>query len=106
MTSCSISRNTLDVDGSSMLDNTLIVFFSEVSIIGDGIDAQHDPKNTPLAVIGGKNIGHVGGRCLRYTTRTTNDFWTTVGRQLGLDKAYVMGNPGDNHGGLPELFPA
>jgi hypothetical protein len=30
---------TLDVDGSSMLDNTLIVFFSEVSIIGDGIDA-------------------------------------------------------------------
>ena len=64
------------------------------------------PKNTPLAVIGGKNLGHVGGRCLRYTTRTTNDFWTTVGRQLGLDQAYVMGNPGDNHGGLPELFPA
>jgi hypothetical protein len=98
--------NTLDVDGSSMLDNTLIVFFSEVSIIGDGIDAQHDPKNTPLAVIGGKNVGHVGGRCLRYTNRTTNDFWTAVGRQLGLDSTYVMGNPTDNNGGFPELFPA
>ncbi len=97
---------TLDVDGSSMLDNTLIVFFSEVSIIGDGIDAQHDPKNTPLAVIGGKNVGHVGGRCLRYTTRTTNDFWTAIGRQLGLDKAFIMGNATDNTGGFPELFPA
>ena len=89
-----------------MLDNTLIVFFSEVSIIGDGIEAQHDAKNTPLAVIGGKNLGHIGGRCLRYKTRTTNDFWTTVGRQLGLDPAFVMGNPTDNHGGLPELFSA
>jgi hypothetical protein len=92
-----------------MLDNTLIVFFSEVSIIGDGIDAQHDPKNTPLAVIGGKNLGNVGGRCLRYTTRTTNDLWTTVGRQLGLDSNFVMGNATDNHvgsPGLPELFPA
>ncbi len=95
---------TKDVDGGSMLDNTLIVFFSEVSIIGDGIDAQHDPKNTPLALIGGRNIGHVGGRCLRYTTRTTNDFWTTIGRQLGLTPDFIMGNPSDNFGGLPELF--
>ncbi len=95
---------TPDVDGTSMLDNTLIVFFSEVSIIGDGIDAQHDPRNTPLAVIGGKNVGHVGGRCLRYTTRSTNDLWTTIGQKLGLAPSFIMGNPSDNFGGLPELF--
>jgi hypothetical protein len=95
---------TPDVDGSTMLDNTLIVFFSEVAIIGDGIDAQHDRNNTPLAVVGGKNLGHLGGRCLRYTARTTNDFWTTVGRKLSLDAGFVMGNPGDNSGTLGELF--
>ncbi|HVJ18057.1 MAG TPA: DUF1552 domain-containing protein [Polyangiaceae bacterium] len=95
---------TPESDGSSMLDNTLIVFFSEVAIIGDGIDAQHDATNTPLAMIGGKNLGNVGGRCLRYQTRTTNDFWTTVGQKLGLGEDFVMGNPADNHGLLSELF--
>jgi hypothetical protein len=94
---------TPDVDGSMMLDNTLIVFFSEVSIIGDGIDAQHDPNNTPLAVIGGSSLGHVGGRCLRYTNRNTNDFWATVQQRLGLD-ATEFGNPEDNTGEMSELF--
>jgi hypothetical protein len=51
------------IKDSSMLDNTLIVFFSDVSIIGDGIDAQH-----------------------------------------GLPPSFIMGNPSDNFGGLPELF--
>jgi hypothetical protein len=95
---------TKDVDGSSMLDNTLIVFFSEVSITGDGIDAQHDPNNTPLALIGGKNLGHQGGRCLRYGNRSTSDFWTTVGRKLGLGETFVMGDPASHQGTLSELF--
>jgi hypothetical protein len=96
--------STQDVDGSSMLDNTLIVFFSEVSIIGDGIDAQHDATNTPLALIGGKNLGHQGGRCLRYANRSTNDFWTTLGRKLGLGESFVMGDPASHEGTLGELF--
>jgi hypothetical protein len=95
---------TPDIDGSSMLDNTLIVFFSEVSITGDGIDAQHDPNNTPLALIGGKNLGHQGGRCLRYRNRSTNDFWTTIGRKLGLGETFVMGDPASHQGTLGELF--
>jgi hypothetical protein len=94
---------TPDVDGASLLDNTLIVFFSEVSIIGDGIDAQHSATNTPLAIIGGRALGHTGGRCLRYTNHTTNDLWAAVAPQFGVPMT-AFGNPGDNHGPLPELF--
>ncbi len=96
--------STPDADGSSMLDNTLIVFFGEVSITGDGVAAQHSYKNTPLVMLGGKNIGNVGGRCLRYTGRNTMDFWTSVGRQLGLAEDFVQGEPDFSSGGLPELF--
>jgi hypothetical protein len=93
----------VDSDGSPMIDNTLIVFFSEVTITGDGIAAQHAADNTPLAVIGGKNIGHSGGRCLRYQGRTTNDFWATVQQRFGVERQQ-FGKASDNHGGLPELF--
>jgi hypothetical protein len=95
--------NTEEADGTSLLDNTLIVFFSEVSITGDGIDASHDVGNTPLAVIGGNAMGHTGGRHLSYTNRSTNDFWATVGKQLGADMT-TFGNPEDNSGELAELF--
>ncbi len=94
---------TPDVDGSSMLANTLVVLFSEVSIIGDGIDAQHHVGNTPLALIGGSALGNEGGRCLRYTGRSTNDFWLTIAQKFGVELTRV-GEPGDNRGPLPELL--
>ena len=95
---------TPDVDGSSMLDNTLLVLYAEVSIAGNGTAAIHSHANTPLVMIGGKNIGHVGGRYLRYRRRNTTDFWTSVGRQFGLAEDFVMGDPAIGNGGLPELF--
>jgi hypothetical protein len=50
----------------TMLDNTMILFFSE--------NAQyHEPKDIPLAIIGGKNLGNVGNRVVRYATRQVND---------------------------------
>ncbi|MEE9381899.1 MAG: DUF1552 domain-containing protein [Nannocystaceae bacterium] len=93
-----------DLDGNTVLDNTLVVFFSEVMITGDGIAAQHAGDNAPLAIIGGRRAtGHVGGRCLGYSDRSTNDFWATVQQRLGID-ATSFGNSEHNSGGLSELF--
>jgi hypothetical protein len=96
---------TPDLAGGTMLDNTLLVFFSEVTITGEGIAAQHAADNTPLVMIGGKALGHSGGRCLRFGSGTTNDFWATVQQRFGVPRE-TFGKASDNHGGLAELFTA
>ncbi|MDX2055513.1 MAG: DUF1552 domain-containing protein [Polyangiaceae bacterium] len=95
--------NTPDIGGGTLLDNTLIVFFSEVAITGDGLNAQHDSRNIPLLMIGGQALGNEGGRCLQYSGHTTNDFWATVAPKLGvaMDR---FGKPESNTGKLAELF--
>ncbi|GEM_PF-1709054 len=95
--------NTPDIGGGTILDNTLIVFFSEVAITGNGLNGQHDSSNIPLLMIGGQALGNQGGRCLQYSGRTTNDFWATIAPKLGVAMDN-FGNPGSNTGKLPELF--
>jgi hypothetical protein len=85
-----------EADGSSLLDNTLVPFFSEVA-------QYHEHNDIPFALFGGRKLGHTGGRALRYPGRTPSDVWLPVARAFGVD----MGSFGDaqyNAGPLPELF--
>jgi hypothetical protein len=83
-------------DGSSLLDNTMVPFFSEVG-------QYHEHNDVPFALFGGKRLGLTGGRCLTYPGRTPNDVWVGAARAFGveLDK---FGDPMLNGGPLPELF--
>jgi hypothetical protein len=83
-------------DGSSLLDNTLVPFFSEVG-------QYHEHNDIPFALFGGKKLGLTGGRCLTYPGRTPNDVWVGAARAFGVDLP-VFGDPTLNGGQLPELF--
>jgi hypothetical protein len=85
-----------EVDGSSLLDNTMVPFFSEVGQF-------HEHNDVPFALFGGKRFGLTGGRCLTYPGRTPNDVWVGVARAFGVDLP-SFGDAGLNAGPLPELF--
>jgi hypothetical protein len=85
-----------DADGSSVLDNTLIVLSSDVA-------QYHEFTNIPMVLFGGKNLGLKGGRCLHYTGRTPSDVWTAVAGAFGVPMT-AFGDPAYNKGPLPELF--
>jgi hypothetical protein len=81
----------------TMLDNTMILFFSE--------NAQyHEPKDIPLAIIGGKNLGHVGNRVLRYTTtRQVNDVGLSILKAFQVPRT-TWGDARWFKGAAPEVF--
>lgn len=88
--------NTPEGDGS-VLDNTLIVFFCEVG-------QRHEHNDLPIAIIGGKNLGHPGGaRCLKYPDRNSNDLGFTIMNQLGVE-IDRFGDAEFQGGALQELF--
>lgn len=71
-------RATPDVDGRTLLDNTLIVVWSEMRL------GVHTFDGVPIQLIGGAGGRLVGNRLLRYDHRPTNDLWLAVARALGL----------------------
>ena len=83
-------------DGSSLLDNTMVPFFSEVG-------QYHEHNDVPFAFFGGKKFGLTGGRCLTYPGRTPNDVWVGAARAFGVDMP-AFGDAPLNAGPLPELF--
>ena len=91
-------RDTPDLDGSSLLDNTLVVVFSEMSVAD-----PHTFTEVPIQLFGGANLGLGGGRKLDFAGRSTNDLWLTVGRALGLELD-CFGLPEHCDGPLPGLF--
>ena len=80
-----------DVDGNSLLDNTVVVYVTEVSRRWD-----HDQRNMPLLVFGGKNTGLKGGTFLKIAdgplptqtgltgNRPFNDFWLALAPAFGV----------------------
>ena len=83
---------TIDVDGNSLLDNTVVVYVSEI-----GRAYDHDMRNVPFLVFGGKNTGIHGGRFLKVTggplatvdgaatgNRPTNDAWLALAPIFGV----------------------
>jgi hypothetical protein len=83
-------------DGSSLLDNTMVPFFSEVGQF-------HEHNDVPFALFGGKKFGLQGGRALRYPGRTPNDIWVSVAKLFGVEMP-TFGDAALNAGPLPELF--
>jgi len=81
-----------DVDGGQLIDNTIIVYLTEVARAYD-----HNQQNMPLIVFGGKNTGLKGGTFLKVTggalgqqtggtgNRPFNDFWLSLMPKFGVD---------------------
>ena len=87
--------NQPDVDGGKLIDNTIIVYLTEVARAND-----HNQQNMPLIVFGGKNTGLKGGTFLKVTggplpqqqpggagsgNRPFNDLWLTLLPKFGVD---------------------
>jgi hypothetical protein len=75
-------KNTPESDGSSMLDNTLVVFFSDVSI-----GNNHDWRRMPVIFFGGKSVGLRQGRWLDMQGRYMNDIWASTLAAFGVPLA-------------------
>ncbi len=100
-----------DLDGNSLLDNTLVVYVTEESRRWD-----HDMRNVPLAVFGGKNTGLAGGTFLKITdgplpsltgattgNRPFNDFWLALAGSFGVPLT-SLGAATQFTGALPGVF--
>jgi len=83
---------TIDFDGNTLLDNTVVVYLSEI-----GRAYDHDQRNIPMLVFGGKNTGIKGGQYLKVTggplasvdpgggNRPMNDLWLALAPVFGVD---------------------
>lgn len=72
-------KNTPEGDGTSMLDNTLLFYFSEIY---DG--PSHSNENVPVTLHGGSALRLKGGRHLKYGGRSTNDIWAAIAQAFGV----------------------
>lgn len=68
--------------GETLLDHTLVIYFSECSI-GD----DHSPKNMPVALFGGKFLNMNRGQYIDYgpSSLYINDVWTSLLNAWGLN---------------------
>jgi hypothetical protein len=98
----------LDVDGNSLLDNTVVAYVSEV-----GRAYDHDQRNVPFLVFGGKNTKIQGGQFLKITSgpeqgldgpgtnRRLNDAWLALAPIFGINDMTSLGNTMQYSGPLP-----
>lgn len=84
--------------GGNMLDNTLVVYFSDVMI-----GSAHSIEDNPVLLFGGKFLGLQGGSFLQFTGRTFADVWVETFRRLNLNTTQ-WGAPDWNRGALPGLY--
>jgi hypothetical protein len=91
-------RDTPDIDGtSSLLDNTLVVYLSEVA------RGNHTFDDMPIVLLGGAGVGLVGDRVAAHPGRSTNDLWLTIAEKFGTDLGQ-LGEPEQSSGPLPDLL--
>ena len=98
-----------DVDGSSLLDNTVVAYVTEVARAYD-----HNQQNMPFLVFGGKNTRVQGGTFLKAKggslpsidggtgNRPTNDAWLALAPVFGLTMT-SLGASGQSTGPLPGI---
>jgi hypothetical protein len=92
-------RDTPDFDGSgSLLDNTLVLYFSEVAV-----GWTHSFDDLPIALFGGANVGLQGGPVVSYPGRSTNDLWLAIASAFGVELG-SLGDEGQSTGPLEGLF--
>ncbi|MEO6600673.1 MAG: DUF1552 domain-containing protein [Polyangiaceae bacterium] len=83
---------TPDIDGDMLLDNTIVVYVTEVARAWD-----HNQQNMPIIVFGGKNTGVKGGTYLKVSdgqlagqvsgnaNRPYNDLWLALAPKFGVN---------------------
>jgi hypothetical protein len=74
-------RSLTDVDGKSLLDNTVVAYVTEI-----GRAYDHDFTNNPMAVFGGGGGRIKGNRFFDFSTshRPTNDLWLALAPVFGV----------------------
>jgi hypothetical protein len=88
-----------DADGTSVLDNTLVIWGSE---LGRGWD--HDISNVPFVFAGGAAGKLSGGRYLQVTSQRQNRVLVTACHAMGLTDVETFGSLDDDVGPLPGLL--
>jgi hypothetical protein len=88
---------TEEADGSSMLDNTLLLWGNEL-----GAGNTHDYQNIPWLLAGGSSYFKMG-RSLKYDHKPHNDLLVSVCHAMGLADVTTFGIPGCCTGALPGL---
>jgi len=101
---------TPDVDGNMLIDNTVIVYLTEVGRAWD-----HNQTNMPLMVFGGKNTKVKGGTYLKVSggslptrdggsgNRPFNDLWLALAPVFGVTMS-SLGAQTQYTGPLPGVF--
>jgi hypothetical protein len=101
---------TPDIDGNMLIDNTVIVYVTEVARAWD-----HNQQNVPLLVFGGKNTGVKGGTYLKVGggslpaqtggtgNRPFNDVWLALAPKFGVTMS-SLGAATQSTGPLPGIF--
>jgi hypothetical protein len=102
--------STPDVDGNMLLDNTIVVYVTEVARAWD-----HNQQNMPIIIFGGKNTGVKGGTYLKVTggslphqnggsgNRPFNDLWLALAPRFGVTWN-SLGASSQFTGPLPGIF--
>lgn len=90
---------TPDVGGTTMLDNTLVIWGSE---LGRGWD--HDISNVPFVFAGGAAGRMSGGRYLRVTSMRHNRVLVTACHAMGLTDVSQYGSTDTESGPIPTLL--
>jgi Protein of unknown function (DUF1552) len=101
---------TPDIDGNMLIDNTVIVYITEVARAWD-----HNQQNMPLIIFGGKNTRVKGGTFLKVTggslgaqtggtgNRPFNDVWLALAPIFGVTMN-SLGASSQYTGPLPGIF--
>lgn len=90
-------QSTPDVDGLSLLENTLVVYASPIR------DGSHSPRQIPVALFGGEALGHSGNRIFDAQRRPMNDLWLAIADKFEapLD---TLGSTGQTTGPMDGVF--
>jgi hypothetical protein len=81
----------------TLLDNTLVMYTSEVS------DGTHSYANMPIALFGGPGVHLKGGRFLRESNRPMNDLWLAMAGMFG-SPVRTLGAPEQSTGPIGDIF--
>jgi len=92
-------RATKEADGSSMLDNTLMLWGNEL-----GAGNSHTYKDIPWLLAGGAGGALKMGRYMQYSDQPHNNLLVSVCNAMGFDDVSTFGIPGVCTGPLPGLM--
>jgi len=82
-------RATTEADGSSMLDNTLMLWGNEL-----GAGNTHSYKDIPWVLAGGAGGALKMGRYMQYPDQPHNNLLVSVCNAMGFDDVRTFGIPG------------